>query len=75
MNLKKRRTELGLTQGQLAKEVGVSLFTIRVWEQGITTPTIHNKAKLEEVLKKYEQRAGDINGESTEGKRIYPDSK
>lgn len=50
VDFKERRLELGLTQPQVAKTVGVSVLTIRNWEQYITTPTPENLKKLKEVL-------------------------
>lgn len=51
MNIKKRRTELGITQARLGIECNVSLNTIRNWEQGVTQPNEDNMKKLKEALK------------------------
>lgn len=51
VDFKERRLELGLTQRQVAKDVGVSLFTVSNWEQGVTTPSPVNLVKLKKVLK------------------------
>ena len=50
MDLKKLRTEKGLTQEHMAKLVGVSLVTYRLWENGVTTPRYENAEKLKQVL-------------------------
>jgi|AntAceMinimDraft_18_1070375.scaffolds.fasta_scaffold198308_1 DNA-binding transcriptional regulator YiaG len=51
MDIKKLRKANDLTQAKLAIKVGVSLTTIRLWEQGVTKPTNENMQKLETVLK------------------------
>ena len=48
--LKSLRLEAGLTQMKLASEVGVSLTTIRNWENGVSNPNDENMEKLKEVL-------------------------
>jgi DNA-binding XRE family transcriptional regulator len=46
-NLKKVREERDVTQGELAKAVGVSVNTIRSWEQGTTkNPSEENVRSL-----------------------------
>ena len=54
--LKEFRKKHGLTQTQLAKEVGVSLMTIRLWEDGISYPNQDNLGKLKKVLERQEAR-------------------
>ena len=56
MNLKKERKDIGATQIKLAAEVGVSLNTIILWENGISTPTEENQQKLEEALERLKQK-------------------
>ena len=51
MNLKERRTELKLTQNEVARRVGVAVFTYQKWEGGTGKPTPENTKKLKEVLK------------------------
>ena len=41
------REELGLTQKELAKKLGVAFATINRWENGHTEPTIKAKKLLE----------------------------
>lgn len=43
------RTELGLTQAQLAEKLGVSARTIRRWEAGTWKPPNFLSAVLEEL--------------------------
>lgn len=45
-NLKTARTQAGLTQGELAKKVGVSQKTLSSWETGRTDPSIEETIKL-----------------------------
>ena len=48
--IKKQRENLGLTQVEVAREVGVTINSYRRWEQGVTNPKPENKDKLEDVL-------------------------
>lgn len=50
MDFKSRRTELKMTQEQVAKAVGVSLMSYQLWERGATTPKEENLIKLQDVL-------------------------
>ena len=50
MNLKQRRKEMGMTQTDVAKAVGVSLFAYQNWEREVTTPKPENMEKLCKVL-------------------------
>jgi transcriptional regulator with XRE-family HTH domain len=50
MNIKERRTELGLKQTDVAKAVGVSLAAYRLWELEVGKPNEENFKKLMEVL-------------------------
>ena len=49
-NLKRIRSEKGLSQQELAKRVGVSQTAIYQWEKGTRTPKIEAIAKLANVL-------------------------
>ena len=49
-NLKKLRLEAELTQMKLAAKVGVSITTIRNWENGVSDPNDENMEKLKKVL-------------------------
>jgi putative transcriptional regulator len=48
--LKERRTELGLTQAQLAEEVGVTRKTVNTVENGVFTPSATLAIKLARSL-------------------------
>ena len=48
--VKSRRKALGFTQVQLAVLVGVSLFSIRLWESGGGCPNPENLIKLKKAL-------------------------
>ncbi|MGE5601005.1 MAG: helix-turn-helix transcriptional regulator [Pseudomonadota bacterium] len=48
--LKLRRTELGLTQAELAARVGVTRKTINTVENGVFTPSAMLAIKLAEAL-------------------------
>lgn len=50
MDLKQRRKELGLTQIEVAKRVGVALMTYQLWEKGVGQPKPENLEKLNKVL-------------------------
>ena len=45
-----KRMELGLSQAELAKRVGVSKASVNCWESRIQSPRRGNLARLEEVL-------------------------
>jgi DNA-binding XRE family transcriptional regulator len=55
-SLKQRRLNLKLTQMDLAKEVGVSLLTIQLWEREISSPNESNRQILESVLQRLEKQ-------------------
>jgi len=48
--LKDRRTELGLTQAELAERVGVTRKTVNTVENGVFTPSALLAIKLSEAL-------------------------
>lgn len=50
-NLRKRRTELKMTQEELARRVGVSQVAIHQYESGTATPKMAIAVKLAKVLK------------------------
>ena len=49
--LKERRTELGLTQAELAEQVGVTRKTVNTVENGVFTPSATLAIKLSQALK------------------------
>ncbi len=50
LNLKKIRTKKGISQGDIAKELGVSRGFISTIENGKTNPTLSTIAKLAKAL-------------------------
>ena len=56
-NLKKLRTEKGLTQAQLAEKLFVSRSTVAKWENGLGLPSPESMAALEEL---FEVTAADM---------------
>lgn len=48
--IKEKRKEIGLTQPELAKKVGLSYMTIRRWETGKSSPNIEDIEKLSKVF-------------------------
>jgi len=51
MDLKVKREKLDMTQIDVAKAVGVSVASYRLWEQGGGNPGPENLKKLKKVLK------------------------
>ena len=45
-HLRKRRSELGLSQSQAAKQIGATLWRLSKWERGTVIPRRANRAKL-----------------------------
>lgn len=50
INIKKRRKELKLTQGELSKKINVSPQVISNWERGYTTPSSDDLSRLAPAL-------------------------
>ena len=50
--VKKMRTDLLLSQTELAEMLGVSFATVNRWERGHHEPTIKQKRALKELCKK-----------------------
>ncbi len=48
--LKRLRKAAGMTQGQLAKKSGASVFTVRAYEQGKRTPNEEQRAAISQAL-------------------------
>jgi transcriptional regulator with XRE-family HTH domain len=51
MNIKELRKNKGLTQIEVAKNVGVSLVSYQLWERGVSKPKPENLEKLKNILK------------------------
>lgn len=45
LDIKKIRTDLGVTQAELAKRLGVSERTVQNWESGTTIPETKHQIK------------------------------
>ena len=52
IDIKTIRDELGFTQEDLARKLGLALSTVSKWEQGVTSPSRLAREKLEKLLKK-----------------------
>lgn len=50
-NIRKRRIELGLTQGELAQLMIVTQGAVAQWENSISMPTVEKLIRLAEILK------------------------
>ena len=57
-NIKNLRKTLRLTQEQFAKELEISVFAVRSWEQGLKKPSRRTRVKLTKLLNK-EREVGD----------------
>ncbi len=58
------RLERGLTQGELARRLGVSQGTISFWENGTETPTVEHlivlALELPEVIESFDSREREL---------------
>jgi DNA-binding transcriptional regulator YiaG len=52
IDIKAIRLELGFTQEDLARKLGLALSTVSKWEQGIFAPSRLAREKIEKLLKK-----------------------
>jgi len=52
IDIKAIRLELGFTQEDLARKMGLALSTVSKWEQGVTSPSRLAREKIEKFLKK-----------------------
>ena len=52
VDIKAIRFELGFTQEDLARKLGLALSTVSKWEQGLTSPGSLAREKLKKLLKK-----------------------
>jgi DNA-binding XRE family transcriptional regulator len=55
-SVKARRIAAGLTQQQLAEHAGISLSTVRLWEQGYTNPSLTTIEKIQPILAQPHER-------------------
>ena len=56
IDIKAIRLELGFTQEDLARKLGLALSTISKWEQGVFSPSRLAREKLEKLVKKEGQK-------------------
>jgi len=59
IDIKAIRLELGFTQEDLARRLGLALSTVSKWEQGVTSPSRLAREKLEKMLKKGGKKKGE----------------
>jgi DNA-binding transcriptional regulator YiaG len=52
IDMKSIRLQLGFTQEDLARELGLALSTVSKWEQGLFSPSRLAREKVEKLLKK-----------------------
>ncbi len=52
IDIKTIRVELGFTQEDLARKLGVTLSTVSKWEQGLFSPSLLAREKIEKLVKK-----------------------
>jgi DNA-binding transcriptional regulator YiaG len=52
VDIKAIRLELGFTQEDLARKLGLALSTVSKWEQGLFSPSRLAREKLVKLLKK-----------------------
>lgn len=57
--IKRRRLNIGKTQEDVAREIGVSTPTFRNWEYGLNPPKSSNELKLNKYFEKYEKELLD----------------
>ena len=48
--IERERRKAGLTQGELAEKLGVSVSCVSFWENGRTTPTADKVQKMAKIL-------------------------
>ena len=51
IDIKAIRLELGFTQEDLARKLGLALSTVSKWEQGIFSPSRLAREKIEKLMK------------------------
>ena len=56
IDVKAIRIQLGFTQEDLARKLGLALSTVSKWEQGIFSPSRLAREKLEKLIKKGEMK-------------------
>jgi DNA-binding transcriptional regulator YiaG len=56
IDIKAFRLRLGLTQEDVARQLGLALSTVSKWEQGVTTPSRLAYEKIEMIFGKGRQK-------------------
>ena len=56
-DLKRRRQALGLTQEQLARELGVTMITVSRYERGVSEIPLHIELAVEALEKRRKEAA------------------
>lgn len=49
-SLRAERGRLDLSQGELARDIGVSVYSVQNWEDGATTPTLSTAMRIADRL-------------------------
>ena len=57
VTLKAARVNVGLTQGEAAEKLGVSLWTLSAWERGLSYP---NVPRIKDIEKLYHVSFNDL---------------
>jgi DNA-binding transcriptional regulator YiaG len=52
IDIKTIRVQLGFTQEDLARKLGLALSAVSKWEQGVSSPSRLAREKIEKLLKK-----------------------
>jgi putative transcriptional regulator len=56
VDIKAIRLDLGFTQEDLARKLGLALSTVSKWEQGVTSPSRLAREKLQKLRRKEEKK-------------------
>jgi DNA-binding transcriptional regulator YiaG len=56
VDIKAIRLDLGFTQEDLARKLGLALSTVSKWEQGVTSPSRLAREKLQTLRRKEEKK-------------------
>ncbi len=59
IDIKAIRIELGFTQEDLARKLGVTLSTVSKWEQGLFSPSRLAREKIDRLVKKEGKKKGE----------------
>lgn len=59
LDVKAIRLELGFTQEDLARKLGLALSTVSKWEQEVSSPSRLAREKIEKLMKKGGRKRGE----------------